>query len=95
MGRLLLADLGADVIKIEPPAGSDERQVGPFYQDEPHPDRSLSFWHHNTSKRGVTLNLETAEGRALFEKLAASADVIVEGFAPGTLPPRSASATRR
>ena len=48
----LMADMGADVIKIEPPGGEATRTVGPFYQDVPHRERSLSFWHYNTSKRG-------------------------------------------
>ena len=79
----LMADLGADVIKIEPPAGEGTRAVGPFLDDQPHRDRSLSFWHYNTSKRGVTLNLEDEDGRALFRRLAAAADVVLESFAPG------------
>ncbi len=82
----LMGDLGADVIKIEPPGGEVVRQVGPFLDDIPHPDRSLSFWHYNTSKRGLTLNLEAPEGRALFRRLAQTADVILETFAPGYLP---------
>lgn len=81
----LMADLGADVIKIEPPAGAGTRTVGPFLDDDPHRDRSLSFWHYNTSKRGVTLNLETADGRDLFRKLAAEADVVLETSEPGYL----------
>ena len=81
----LMADLGADVIKIEPPRGEDTRSVGPFLDDRPHPDRSLAFWHYNTSKRGVTLNLETADGRDLFRRLAADADIVLETFAPGRL----------
>ena len=60
----LLGDLGADVVKIEPPGGEPCRHVGPFLDDIPHPERSLSFWYYNTSKRGITLNLETADGRA-------------------------------
>ena len=51
----------------------------------PHPERSLSFWYYNTSKRGITLNLETADGRQLFRRLAAAADVILETFRPGFL----------
>jgi crotonobetainyl-CoA:carnitine CoA-transferase CaiB-like acyl-CoA transferase len=82
----LLADLGADVIKIEPPGGQETRTVGPFYQDVPHRERSLSFWHYNTSKRGITLSLETEDGRGLFRRLAATADVILETFHPGYLP---------
>ena len=70
----LLGDLGADVVKIEPPGGEPGRYVGPFLDDIPHPERSLSFWHYNTSKRGITLNLQTADGRQLFERLAATSD---------------------
>jgi crotonobetainyl-CoA:carnitine CoA-transferase CaiB-like acyl-CoA transferase len=81
----LLGDLGAGVVKIEPPGGEACRRVGPFLDDIPHPDRSLSFWYYNTSKRGITLNLETADGRALFRRLAADADVILETFRPGYL----------
>src|SRR6202008_792968 len=81
----LFGDLGADVIKIEPPGGERTRHVGPFLDDIHHPERSLSFWHYNTSKRGITLNLETADGRALFERLAADADVVLETFRPGFL----------
>jgi len=81
----LLGDLGADVVKIEPPCGERNRHVGPFLDDIPHPERSLSFWYYNTSKRGITLNLETADGRGLFGRLAATSDVILETFRPGFL----------
>src|ERR1700712_2022407 len=81
----LVGDLGADVVKIEPPSGERCRHIGPFLDDIPHPERSLSFWYYNTSKRGITLNLETADGRALFGRLAAAADVILETFPPGYL----------
>lgn len=81
----LMGDLGADVIKIEPPGGQNTRSVGPFLNDIPHPERSLCFWHYNTSKRGITLNLETADGRGLFQRLSATADVILETFPPGYL----------
>ena len=79
----LMADMGANVIKIEPPGGDAARTVGPFYEDVPHRERSLSFWHYNTSKRGITLNLEIEDGRRLFRRLAGKADVIL-----GNLPPR-------
>jgi len=82
----LMADMDANVIKIEPPGGAAERQIGPFYQDVPHPDRSLHFWHYNTSKRGITLNLETEDGRELFRKMMATADVLLETYRPGYLP---------
>jgi len=81
----LLGDLGADVVKIEPPGGERCRHVGPFLDDIPHPERSLSFWYYNTSKRGITLDLETADGRGLFARLAAGADIILETFRPGFL----------
>ena len=81
----LLADLGADVIKIEPPGGDPARRVGPFYHDEIDPEKSLSFFNLNTSKRSITLNLEDEDGRNLFRRLVASADVVVESFAPGRL----------
>ena len=81
----LLADLGADVVKIEPPGGEPSRHVGPFLDDIPHPERSLSFWYYNTSKRGITLNPKTADGRRLFGRLAATSDVILETFRPGLL----------
>jgi crotonobetainyl-CoA:carnitine CoA-transferase CaiB-like acyl-CoA transferase len=82
----LLGDMGADVVKIEPPAGEPGRHIGPFLDDIPDADRSLSFWYHNTSKRGITLNLETPDGCALFRRLATNADVILETFRPGFLP---------
>ncbi len=81
----LLGDLGADVIKIEPLGGEPCRLVGPFLNDVAHPDRSLSFWYYNTSKRGITLNLASEDGRALFRRLAATADVVLESFRPGYL----------
>jgi benzylsuccinate CoA-transferase BbsE subunit len=81
----LLADLGADVIKVEPPGGDVARRIGPFYHDEPDPEKSLSYFFLNTSKRSVTLNLEEADGRALFRRLVPTADVVVESFAPGYL----------
>ena len=81
----LLGDLGADVVKIEPPGGEPCRRIGPFVDDVPHPERSLSFWYYNTSKRSITLDIATADGRALFQRLAATADVIMETFRPGHL----------
>ena len=83
-GRLL-GDLGADVIKIEPPGGDASRRLGPFYHDEPQPERSLYWFAYNANKRGVTLNLETADGRALFRRLAESSDLIIDCFQPGRL----------
>ena len=78
-----LADLGADVIKIEPPGGDPTRRMPPFAGDVEDPERSLYFLFRNANKRGVTLDLEAEEGRALFKRLVATADVVVETGEPG------------
>ncbi|MCI0897466.1 MAG: CoA transferase, partial [Chloroflexi bacterium] len=82
----LMADLGADVIKIEPPGGQENRNIGPFLDDQPGPERSLHFWHYNTSKRGVTIDITKPEGQAIFRKLAASAELVLESYPAGRLP---------
>ncbi|MBI2864394.1 MAG: CoA transferase [Chloroflexi bacterium] len=81
----ILADLGAEVIKVEPPGGDSCRRIGPFVGDEPHPEKSLYWFQFNTSKKSITLDITTADGKDLFRKLAATADVIIETFAPGYL----------
>ncbi len=81
----LLADLGADVIRIEPPSGDPMRNIGPFWHDEGRADRSLYFFNLNTSKRSITLDFTEPAGRAAFEKLVATADVVVETYEPGYL----------
>jgi crotonobetainyl-CoA:carnitine CoA-transferase CaiB-like acyl-CoA transferase len=81
----MLADLGADVIKVEPPGGSPGRRLAPFFRDVPHPDRSLYFWAYNRNKRGITLDVESPEGRMLFARLVASADFLVESDNPGEM----------
>jgi len=81
----ILGDLGADVIKIEPPGGDPARNLGPFYQNEPHPEKSLYWWAYNNNKRGITLNLETSDGRELFKRLVVRADFVVESFPPDYL----------
>jgi benzylsuccinate CoA-transferase BbsE subunit len=83
-GRLL-ADMGADVIKLEPPSGDRARRIGPFVNDTPHPDRSLFFWFYNLNKRSLTLDLTAPEGRELLLSLAKSADLIIESSKPGKL----------
>jgi crotonobetainyl-CoA:carnitine CoA-transferase CaiB-like acyl-CoA transferase len=74
----VLAGLGADVIKIEPLAGERTRQYGPFYQNVPHPNRSLYFWHYNFGKRSAVLDLDSESGRAQLDLLLRSADVLLE-----------------
>ena len=81
----LFADMGADVVKIERPGGDATRAIPPFLRGEPGADRSLFFLYMNTSKRGVTLALERPEGREIFLRLAAGADLVVETFRPGFL----------
>jgi crotonobetainyl-CoA:carnitine CoA-transferase CaiB-like acyl-CoA transferase len=81
----MLADLGADVIKIERPGGDPSRRIGGFWGDIPHPERSLYWFAYNSNKRGITLNIETADGRDIFKKLVKTADFVIESFAPGYL----------
>ena len=82
----LLADLGADVTKVEPPEGSTARGVGPFVRDIPGPNRSLNFWYHNTNKRSVVLDYANDESdRARLCALVDSADILIEDRPPGTL----------
>lgn len=61
---LMLAGLGADVVKVEPPGGAPSRRIGPFYQDTPYPERSLHFWAYNRGKSSVVFDLECGEDRA-------------------------------
>ena len=81
----LFGDMGADVIKIEPPDGDAMRRIGPFLDGKPHRDRSLLFWFYNTSKRGITLDLNQKAGQELLKQLVAKTDILVESAAPGTL----------
>lgn len=81
----LLADLGASVFKIEKPGGDPSRRIGPFCGDTPSPEASLFFWHNNTNKRGITLDIEKKEGKEIFLRLLEKTDVVVESFPPGHL----------
>ena len=81
----LLADYGADVVRVEPPGGDPSRSRGPFADDEEGPDRSLYFLFYNTNKRSITLDLQAERGRDLFRSLVAQADVIVESHPVGYL----------
>jgi len=74
----LLADLGADVIKVEPPGGDPSRLCGPFPEDKKHPEKSALFLYNNTSKRGITLDLMKAEGLEILKKLLQWADVFID-----------------
>lgn len=81
----LMADLGAEVIVLEPPGGSPVRFRGPFYQDRPDREKSLYFWYYHTNKRSITINLETPDGQDLCRSLVQTANVLVETAAPGEL----------
>ncbi len=81
----LLADHGADVVLVEPPAGHSGRTLAPFAADDVHHEKSLYFLYYNTNKRSITLNLESEAGRSLFRRLAANADALVESFPVGYL----------
>jgi crotonobetainyl-CoA:carnitine CoA-transferase CaiB-like acyl-CoA transferase len=85
---MVLADLGADVIQVEPPGGSTARRVGPFLKADADPERSLYWCAYARNKRGVVLDLERAEGRAELRRLAESADFLIESDAPGAMAAR-------
>ncbi len=82
-GRLL-ADFGADVIRVEPPGGAESRRMPPYAPDG---DTSLYFAFRNFNKRGITLDVTAAEGQAQLRELLASADVWIESTKPGALAP--------
>ncbi len=79
----LLAQYGADVVKIEPSGvGDPARRQGPFAGDDPHPEKSLPFLYLNTGKRGITLNIATDTGCSILHKLVKEADILVENYPP-------------
>jgi crotonobetainyl-CoA:carnitine CoA-transferase CaiB-like acyl-CoA transferase len=79
----VLADLGMDVIKVEKPGGDPGRRLGPFYQNKVDPQKSLLWFAHNTSKRGITLEIASEEGRDIFLTLVRKVDFVLESFQPG------------
>jgi len=82
----LLADYGAEVIKIEKPVlGDTSRSIGPFPDDQPDPERSGLFLFLNTNKRSITLNLESESGTEIFKILVNGVDILVENFQPGAM----------
>jgi len=84
----ILAGVGADVVKVEPPGGERTRTYGPFHRDRRGPERSLYFWHYNFGKRGITLDLDTPDGIESFKALAADADVLLDTRPRGHLDER-------
>ena len=81
----LLADVGADVIKVEPPGGDSMRSVGPFIEGNSSSENSIYWRHYYTNKRSITLDISSDEGSTLLRRLASVADVVVESFQPGYL----------
>ena len=81
----LLADYGADVVKVEPPAGDAARRLGPFPGDAPHPEKSGLFFFLNTNKRSIVLDPATSAGADALRDLVASADAVVENLPLATL----------
>jgi crotonobetainyl-CoA:carnitine CoA-transferase CaiB-like acyl-CoA transferase len=81
----ILADLGADVIQVEPPGGSSARNLGPFYQDQVHPEKSLFWWAYAANKRGITLDPATDDGKQLLMRLVADSHFVIESYPPGYL----------
>lgn len=79
----ILGDLGADVIKIEPPGGDPSRNIGPFYHDILDPEKSLYWFAFNNNKSGITLNIETTDGQDILKRLINQADILIESFDPG------------
>jgi len=81
----LLADLGAEVIKVEPPAGDPSRWRPPFFRDQVGAETSLDFLAFNTNKRSLALDIADPRGRELFLRLLRTADALIENFLPGEL----------
>ena len=81
----LMAGLGAEVVKVEPPAGDWSRRVEPVPGDVPHPEKSPLFLYLNMGKKSVTLELDTPRGRELLLQLASEVEVLFEDFPPGQL----------
>jgi len=82
---MMLGDLGADVIRVEPPGGSEARSAGPFLDGVPEEDRSLSFTAFNRNKRSILIDLATEDGRDLFLEMVATADFILDSGPPSLL----------
>jgi crotonobetainyl-CoA:carnitine CoA-transferase CaiB-like acyl-CoA transferase len=81
-GAKMIADLGAEVVKVEPPAGDLARRRGPFPNDQPDPEKSGLFVYLNTNKRGVTADLGKPEGRELLGRLLEKADILIHNVPP-------------
>jgi crotonobetainyl-CoA:carnitine CoA-transferase CaiB-like acyl-CoA transferase len=81
----ILADLGVEVIKIEKPGGDPARKIGPFWSDIADPEKSLYWFAYNSNKKGITLDIESADGQTIFSELVKTSDFVIESFEPGYL----------
>ncbi|HIL05692.1 MAG TPA: CoA transferase, partial [Acidimicrobiia bacterium] len=89
LAGMMLADLGAEVILVEPPSGSRSRTVGPFVDgQEDNREASLWFWSYNRGKRSITLDLDSEEGQSEFKALVAGADIVIESSDVGRMASR-------
>ena len=83
----LLADQGAEVIKLEPPGGDDSRAFGPFPENEPHPERSGLFLHLNRNKKSIAVDPASADGAETIRRLASRAHIVLEDYPAGSPDP--------
>ena len=83
-GRIL-SDMGIEVTKVEAPGGDPSRNIGPFYHNKPDPEKSLFWFALNLNKRGITLNLNSEDGRHIFMSLLPKTDIVIESFPVGLL----------
>ena len=89
----LLAEMGADVLKVESPEGSPTRTIGPFAHGRVDADHSLTFWYYNTNKRSVVVDYRTDEGSQQLVRLIADADVFISTLAPPELRARGSTSS--
>ena len=87
-GRVL-AGLGADVVKVEPPEGETTRRIGPFRGDVPSSEESLHFWHYNLGRRSIVVDLDKPDGQETFLRLASAADIVLDARPRGYLADRN------
>jgi crotonobetainyl-CoA:carnitine CoA-transferase CaiB-like acyl-CoA transferase len=85
LASMILGDLGANVIKVEPPRGSASRRTAPFLEGAPEPESSLQFFAFNRNKCGITLDLSADAGRSALLRLAENADFVIESARPGEM----------
>jgi benzylsuccinate CoA-transferase BbsE subunit len=84
----LFADLGAEVIRVEPLEGCSSRGKGPFYQDQEQSESSFNYWYNNTNKKGISVDLSLPQGVELVKDLVKQSDILIENFPPGTMEDR-------